>query len=412
MQPDTINVFGIIDGLQDALSWSFAWSESAVNPGGTLLAFWIALGICLVVAADEKKVENPHQYQFESITISPATADEPKLERVSVRKALDYLEQGALAWNGSRKCVTCHTNGTYMVIRPALTNRAGVPNEQMRKHFVASLDQFGQKTLEEQQQSVAPAQAIYMAAGLAEWDAHVTKHLSPETERALALMFSLQLESGTWGSVDCWPPYESSAYHLATVAAMAVGTAPEWLARLGDEKLTVGAERLKEYLRREVPSQDYDRTLLLWAAARLPGLLENDARQKLIEMVFEKQRHDGGWSIRSFGEPEQWGRGNRADKLRAEADFANPPSDGHQTGLAVIVLRESGVPAGDPRIQKGVQWLATNQRASGRWWTRSLNTENFHFITYSGTAFPLLALSLCDALPAAEPPLAERLGEK
>ena len=41
------------------------------------------------------------------------------------------------------------------------------------------------------------------------------------------------------------------------------------------------------------------------------------------------------------------------------------------TGLAVLVLREAGVPANDPRLQKGVQWLLTNQRESGRWWTRS-----------------------------------------
>jgi squalene-hopene/tetraprenyl-beta-curcumene cyclase len=355
-----------------------------------------------IVLAEEKKEDNPPQYQFESLAIPPASADEPRLERVSVKKALDYLDQGTLAWNGSRKCVTCHTNGTYMVIRPALSRRVGAPNPEMRRHFVVSLEQFGEKKPEEQQESVAPAQAIYMAAGLAEWDLHVAKALSPETERALALMFALQRESGTWGSLDCWPPYESSAYHLATVAAMAAGTAPGWLEKLGDEKLKAGVERLKNYLRTEVPKQDYDRTLLLWAAARLPGLLENDRRQQLVEMVLKKQRPDGGWSIRSFGEPEQWGRGNRAEKLRGEPEFANPPSDGHQTGLAIIVLRESGLAADDPRIRKGTQWLLANQRASGRWWTRSLNTEKWHFITYSGTAFPLLALSLCDALPAVE----------
>src|SRR5262249_53753538 len=114
--------------------------------------------------AEDKKEENPAQYQFEAITVPPASADEPKLQRVSVGKALNYLEHGALAWNGSRKCVTCHTNGTYMVIRPALTARVGAPNEEMRRHFVASLDQFLQKKPEEQQESVAPAQAIYMAA--------------------------------------------------------------------------------------------------------------------------------------------------------------------------------------------------------------------------------------------------------
>jgi squalene-hopene/tetraprenyl-beta-curcumene cyclase len=184
---------------------------------------------------------------------------------------------------------------------------------------------------------------------------------------------------------------------------MAVGTAPGWLSNLTDENLKAKIERLKAYLRTEVPKQDYDRTLLLWASARLLGLLEADTRKQIVDMVWKKQRADGGWSIRSFGEPEQWGRGNRAEKLRAEPELADPPSDGHQTGLALIVLREAGVPANDPRIQAGVKWLLANQRASGRWWTRSLNTEKWHFITYSGTAFPLLALSLCDALPALEP---------
>lgn len=116
--------------------------------------------------------------------------------------------------------------------------------------------------------------------------------------------------------------------------------------------------------------------------------------------MLSKQQADGGWSIRTFGAPEEWGAGNRAEKLRAEPEFATPPSDGHQTGLAIVVLRESGVAATDPRIQRGVSWLKGNQRASGRWWTRSLNTDSWHFITYSGTALPLLALSHCDALPA------------
>ena len=68
------------------------------------------------------------------------------------------------------------------------------------------------------------------------------------------------------------------------------------------------------------------------------------------------------------------------------------------TGLAVLVLREAGVPANDPRLQKGIQWLLANQRESGRWWTRSLNTDKAHYITYSGTAYPLLALMKCGVL--------------
>ena len=63
------------------------------------------------------------------------------------------------------------------------------------------------------------------------------------------------------------------------------------------------------------------------------------------------------------------------------------------TGLAIVALRSSGVAKDDPRIARGIAWIKTHQRASGRWWTRSLNTDKFHFITYSGTVFPLLALT-------------------
>ena len=115
-------------------------------------------------------------------------------------------------------------------------------------------------------------------------------------------------------------------------------------------------------------------------------------------MVFSHQQADGGWSMRSFSTPEAWGGGNRAEKIRSEPDFENPPSDGHQTGLAVIVLRDAGVSAEDPRIQKAVNWILANQRTSGRWWTRSLNTDGFHFITYSGTMYPLVALYKCGEL--------------
>ena len=48
--------------------------------------------------------------------------------------------------------------------------------------------------------------------------------------------------------------------------------------------------------------------------------------------------------------------------------------------------------------------MKQNQRESGRWWTRSLNNDSSHFITYSGTAYPLLALGLCGELPTRPAP--------
>lgn len=127
-----------------------------------------------------------------------------------------------------------------------------------------------------------------------------------------------------------------------------------------------------------------------------------------MDMVWKRQQEDGGWSIRTFATPETLGGGKRAERLRSEPDYGNPPSDGYQTGLAVVVLRDAGVSADDPRIKKAVNWLLTNQRASGRWCTRSLNTKSrFHYVSYSGTAYAALALAKCDALGTREKRLPE-----
>jgi squalene-hopene/tetraprenyl-beta-curcumene cyclase len=341
-----------------------------------------------------------YQYHHNDVTYLRPSPAEPKIA-FTPQLALDYMEQGAVAWTAEWKCVACHTNGSYMVVRPLLTPQLGQPNKELRAFFVSSLQEELAADPAHQRPELDSTQAVYVAAGLAIWDANVTHRLSPETAKALAMMFKLQRADGDWTiSDDNNPPLESSRYQLATVAARAVGNAPGWLAQQRGTPLEAKINLLEDYLRTGHKMQgDYDRTDLLWAASELPGLLDAGREQELVKMISSRQMLDGGWSIRTFAEPEEWGKGNRAAKLRAEPELTDPASDGHMTGLAIIALRKAGVPATDPRIQRGVRWLLTNQRASGRWWTRSLNRDGWQFITYSGTVYPLLALAMCNALP-------------
>ena len=338
-----------------------------------------------------------HQYEFGPIRIPRAHADEPVRHEFSLELASQYIEQGAAAWTRGRRCVTCHTNGTYLALRPSLSGPLGKPSQEVRDLFVKLL-RGGIRQLGESR-DLGDSHLIYIVRGLAEWDAHVSGQLSADTSLALKQLFERQLPTGAWKPIlESWPPLESSAFQEATVAAMAVGVAPGWLAGLTDKRLKEGVERLRDYLRTMEPPHDYGRVVLLWASTQLPGLLTEGRKAEIVEMIRRKQQADGGWSIRSFAKPEQWGDGSRAEKLRSEEEFSNPPSDGHQTGLALIALREAGVSAADPSVRRGVRWLLGNQRQSGRWWTRSLNTDEFHFITYSGTLYPLLALHLSGEL--------------
>jgi squalene-hopene/tetraprenyl-beta-curcumene cyclase len=346
------------------------------------------------------KVPFLYQYHQKDVTYLRPSPDESKIP-FAPKLAIEYMEQGAEAWSSEWKCVACHTNGSYMVVRPLLTPQLGQPQKAMRDFFVGRLEEELASDPADLRPELDSTQAVYVAAGLAIWDAHVTHRLSPETAQAMEIMFKLQRADGDWTiSDDNNPPLESSRFQLATVAARAVGNAPGWLARQRGTQVEAKVKLLEDYLRSERQMQgDYDRTDLLWAATELPGLLGANQMQQLVEMIFRHQKPDGGWSIRDFARPEDWGKGNRAEKLRAELEFADPPSDGHMTGLAIIALRKAGVPASDPRIKQGVPWLLTNQRSSGRWWTRSLNRDGWQFISYSGTAYPLLALAICNALP-------------
>ncbi len=352
------------------------------------------------VVSAQNTVPAPYQYHFKDIDIARPSPDEAKIP-FSPRLAVDYMEQGAVAWSGERQCVACHTNGSYMVVRPLLTTALGPPKKEVRDFFVATLQQELAADAARPRGEVEPTQVVYVAAGLAIWDAQVLHRLSPETAQALALMFKVQRETGDWPiEDDNNPPLESNTFQLATVAARAVGNAPGWLAQQRGTAVEVRVNRLKQLLREErKPQGDYDRTDLLWAAAEWPGLLDAKRMRELVAMVSEHQRADGGWSIRNFATPEEWGKGNRAAKLRAEVEFVDPPSDGHMTGLAIVALRKAGVPASDPRVKRGVAWLLANQRSSGRWWTRSLNRDGWQFISYSGTVYPLLALAMCGELP-------------
>jgi len=346
-------------------------------------------------------VEPENQYEDEDIIIPPASPDEPVIE-FSARLASQYLEQGAAAWTRDKQCITCHTNGTYLFIRPALTESLGPPSEEVRDFFLAELPTLQEMDHETLTNGTTPAQLVYLAAGLAQWDIHTTGDVSPETDTALRLMLQIQEEDGAWRSVDCWPPFESSAYQEATMAAMAITSNPSWLPSVKDSDVLERVARLKSYLRTVMPPHDYARVLKLWTSIDMPEILVDNEAEEIKEMILSKQQSDGGWSLRSFAAPEEWGKGNRAERLRAEPDIESPGSDGHMTGLALIVLQQTGHRS-TPTIRKGVAWLRSNQRASGRWWTRSLNTDDWHYITYSGTAYAMLAMQL-----AREPLLTSR----
>ena len=363
-----------------------SWLKSSVILSVFLGVFWAA---SQSVGAQERP-----QYSADGIEVPGASSGEPRIEW-SKSLGLEHLDDAALAWGSSRKCVSCHTNGTYLLIRPIMTQSVGAPNRKIRDFFVRQLDEIRRLDPEKAKtQGTRAAQVIYIAAGLAQWDRYVEKSLSVETEEAMDLMFEMQGESGSWHNLDCWPPFESHPYSLAQTAAMAIASAPGWLQKKeGGASHAEAISRLRDFLKTSELPHDYARVLKLWSSLQLDGIVTESEKRTMVNMILDKQQPDGGWAMRNFGTPEQWGQGSRASKLRDEPAEEQSNSDGHMTGLVLWVLTEAGLGMENEQIRRGIDWLKTNQRESGRWWTRSLNTDQSHYITYSGTTYAMAVLS-------------------
>ena len=205
------------------------------------------------------------QYDSGEIRIPLPNADDPKVQQFgpeSIRAAAKYLDDGAVAWMRERTCVACHTPGAYMLDRPALTPWLGKPEEEVLGRFVAGIqDELpATKQVDGIIYYALAERAVWRAAGLVQWDRHVTGKLSDHTDRALRSMLRQQASHGGWympGEVEI--PYETTDFELTLHAARAIVEAPGWLATLKDAELLGRIERMKTFLAETKPRNDYER---------------------------------------------------------------------------------------------------------------------------------------------------------
>lgn len=308
----------------------------------------------------------------------PNLVDEAFAETFSLDTSVRFLDSVALTWQKERQCFTCHTNFAYLYARPLVSSDADAHVE---------VRDFANTLVNERWQTEGPrwdAEVVAAAAALAFNDAQTTGSLSPEARTALDRMWELQREDGGWSWLDCdWPPFEMDDHYGVTLAALAVGVAPDDYAQTPAAQ--TGLEGIRRYFAANPSETLHQETMRLWAACSIPDLMTDAEREECIDRLWALQHEDGGWSLSSLG---NW--------VREDGTAQTPEiSDGYGTGFVIYVLRETGVAADDPRIVNGLEWLKSHQRASGRWFTRSLKKDGNHFITHAGTAFAVMALVSC-----------------
>jgi hypothetical protein len=172
------------------------------------------------------------------------------------------------------------------------------------------------------------------------------------------------------------------------MAAIAVATAPGHYAN--DPKIQPNLTLLREYLKREAPNQPLiNRITLLWASAKMPGLMTEAEKKSLAAELYAKQHEDGGWCLTDLGQ----GTWKRHDATPYPTN-----SDGYATGITVLALEENGL-GKSPEAKRGIAWILAHQdKAQGLWpaWSvnkeRDPNSDIGKFMSDAATGYSILAL--------------------
>jgi hypothetical protein len=316
-----------------------------------------------------------------------------------------------MTWQSAQRdhetfCVSCHTATPYAVgrsaLRGALKETGASADEQKLianvakrarmwdevKPFYADSEKSPGKTVESR-----GTEAVLNALILS-WNDRASGALSADAKKAFDNMWSEQLKSGPAAGAWNWlqfhnSPWEGdSQFYGAALAAVAVGNAPGNYA--ATPAIQEQLKSLEGYLSHEKDSQKLiDKLVLLWASARLPGLLTPAQQKALVAETVAKQQADGGFSLSTFV-----GNWQRHDKTPLEAK-----SDGYATAVAAFAMEQAGVKPGDASLERALQWLRKNQETSdGRWLSYSLNKERDltsdagRFMSDAATAYAVMAL--------------------
>jgi hypothetical protein len=302
--------------------------------------------------------------------------DAPDL-RSTLTKAARFLQDDMRTWRDDHQCAACH-HGPF-----ALWTLSELSRQQIvvDRGYIAELTKWTRTDdmagllpkppagdAKEKPSASAMSRAVYLSFGV-----NALSDRTPEVQamrqRLVQHLQAGQSEDGSWIGPMGRPPVLNPTIEFTLLTAVA------WQPHRDEfAELPATLDKAAAWIASQPIGESHQEMALrlMWAAGRKDAVATESLKKRLLSL----QQPDGGW--------------------RQAADMT---SDAFATGQSLVALRNAGVAATDPAIQRGMQFLSRTQADNGSWPMTSrphpengTRAGNLIPITYPGAAWGVLGL--------------------
>lgn len=296
------------------------------------------------------------------VTVSNLSADDfelsPAAISAAISKAIPLLEMGTRGSAEERQCFTCHNQAVPVLALAEARKRSFLIDEdnfeRQLRHTSAHLERGRKNYLEGRGQG-----GRVLTAGYALWTLEAGERPPNDTTTAVTgFLLQYQKAANHWRQSSNRPPSSGSDF---TATYLALRGLREFGTEEQRPEIEDRTEQVRQWLLTESPRDTEDRVFRL---STLPYVdAAPDAIQAATSELIDSQRDDGGW-----------------------AQLAGMESDAYATGTVLVtLLRVSDLPADQPAVRRGVQYLARTQLDDGSW---RVTTRAKPVQTYFESGFP------------------------
>lgn len=300
--------------------------------------------------------------------VAPVAAATPDV-RAAVARAVPYVEKQGQWWVEEKKCVSCH-RVAFTTWALSQASKRGIDVDRQR---LAELRRFSRDHLFVSKKEGEPPAGASNLEGVSQFLLAERPHgaeLVDEELRAAFVGFltAKQRDDGAWDAGGQLPGQKRPKAETELVStmwnALALGTVDGPAAAESRNKALAAIEKTTDGASTE------------WYAVRLLLALQSHSdadADATLDKLRSLQRADGSWAWTTDGE-----------------------SDALATGQALYAIRQSGVAADDPMVQRAVKFLLGSQNDDGSWTVlgtkEKKKTEPAETASYWGTCWAVLGL--------------------